>query len=268
MDKQECTISTSDTDNLIQTYQTPIKPSKINNANDEEEFLSMDVVLSPEYQVMRHPTADNTMFLDSESPIVVLDWDDTLLCTKQLKQQGISLKDPNQKIPPELQVQLEQLAIKIESLLNHIFSFTPNVHMVTCSTRERCEQTCQRFLPTIFPLLKKINCVSARDYATSIQLKNKNLWKQSTFEMIFSNFLNTNYSIQRSTRFICIGDNQLEHKGIRQMLQNNNNSISVCIKLDRWPSIERMIEQLQWIQNNFVYICRMKKNLYSLLPKQ
>lgn len=245
------------------TMTTPSTPAKTQSLESDKDHV-MNVLLSPEYEVMRKVSSDHSAFLEDNSPVVVLDWDDTLLCTKHIRRCGVQM-DTNSSgmdIFDSLKPALAKLSVAVINLLTTSLTITPNVHLVTCSTKERCEQTCKRFLPDVLPLLKRINCVSARDAATSEEDRNR--WKQHTFQSLFEGFVKQNVT----ARFICIGDNRMEHNAIRYLLEENSpSSVSVCIKLDKWPTVERMVEQLDWITANFAYLTRMKKNLYSLLPR-
>jgi hypothetical protein len=186
--------------------------------------------------------------------ILILDWDDTLFCTSYLKKKYNNL---HTDILPTDNDLISKLENEIVTILKYAMRESMEIYIITNSKQNWCESLCERFYPTLFPLLKNISIISARSHA------NRQEWKRNTFDSVFSKRLDE--CAHLTCQIICIGDSPAEHLACKYICRNRKKVLNVCIKLKKNPEIDCMLAQLEWIKNNFQSICSLKTNVYSKL---
>jgi hypothetical protein len=91
---------------------------------------------------------------------IIFDWDDTLLCSSWLAQNGLKLDVP-EVVPPEARAQLNLLAESTVQLLERAMQFG-EVVIVTNAETGWVELSAKKFMPSVLPLLSKLRIISAR----------------------------------------------------------------------------------------------------------
>eukprot|EP00913_Durusdinium_trenchii_P015699 g14753.t2 len=111
---------------------------------------------------------DSPVSLDSADALVFFDWDDTLLPTSWISQQGWLNADGNLVDRPdeiilsrEQQVLLQELEVKVEHTLLMAMRYG-RVVIVTNAADGWVEMSCAAFMPGLRPLLDDIDIISAR----------------------------------------------------------------------------------------------------------
>jgi len=106
--------------------------AKMEDASDLDDLISVKENLPP-------PTRT----------VIFLDWDDTLLCSSVLSNQGIKL-DSDLESAAELVAQLEELSYSVISVLTVAMSHGA-VYIVTNGETGWVQLSAQKFLPTLYP---------------------------------------------------------------------------------------------------------------------
>jgi len=210
---------------------------------DSTELLE-DVVLMKE----NYPLQTKT--------VIFLDWDDTLLCSSVLSNQGIKL-DSSMENATELVAQLEELSDYVISVLNVAMSFG-TVYIVTNGETGWVQLSCQKFLPNVFPLLEKLRVFSARSTFEALFPDSPMKWKFAAFQ----ESLNQEYSDSHYIRnILSFGDSHAEREAIRLVTRGLPNTRTKSIKFAERPTIEQLQRQLELVSNCFQYISNHEEDL-------
>jgi hypothetical protein len=118
------------------------------------------------------------LLLEQQQPLLVFDWDDTLLPTSFLAAQGLRVDGP---LPGrELQRQLDELSESIRETMLEAQRHG-NVILVTNAERGWIELTVRRFLPRLAGLVLGLRQVSARSAFEPQGVKAPVEWKERAF---------------------------------------------------------------------------------------
>jgi hypothetical protein len=107
--------------------------------------------------------------------VLVFDWDDTLLCSSWLAQNGLRLDFP-EVIPAATMRQLEGLASSVVALLRRALTFG-KVMIITNAETGWVELSAKRFMPEVLPLLPELDVFSARSNFESLSPDSPSDWK-------------------------------------------------------------------------------------------
>ena len=189
---------------------------------------------------------------NEKNNLIIFDWDDTLLCTSVLSPYGYFDDDII------LSNQGKEKIKKLEENVKKILELSINkstTYIITNSEPGWVEYSCKRFLPLVYPLLSKLNIISARGLFEKIFPNNSRMWKIETFNNIFHNF---NYLLP--TNIICIGDSFYEIEAGKNLGKKFNNCFVKTIKFKESPNIEELIIQINLVIEKFNYIFSAEKN--------
>ncbi|CAJ1332175.1 unnamed protein product, partial [Effrenium voratum] len=116
--------------------------------------------------------SESPVSLDTTEALLLFDWDDTLLPTSWIHEQGW-LNEEGDLVSPadeiilnrQQQVLLQELEVKVEQTLLTAMGYG-RVVIVTNAMEGWVETSCAAFLPGLRPLLDELDIVSARAFAT------------------------------------------------------------------------------------------------------
>jgi hypothetical protein len=91
---------------------------------------------------------------------VIFDYDDTLLCSSWLAQNGLRLDAPA-VVPPEAVAQLEILQDSVITLIETAIRAGVCI-IITNAETGWVELSCRKFMPRVLPYLSKVKVLSAR----------------------------------------------------------------------------------------------------------
>ena len=147
---------------------------------------------------------------------------------------------------------------KLEENVKKILELSINkstTYIITNSEPGWVEYSCKRFLPLVYPLLSKLNIISARGLFEKIFPNNSRMWKIETFNTIYHSF---NYLLP--TNIICIGDSFIEIEACKNLGKKFNNCFVKTIKFKECPNIEELSMQIFLVIDKFSYIFDAEKN--------
>lgn len=107
--------------------------------------------------------------------VLVFDWDDTLLCSSWLAQNGYRLDYP-EVIPAATMKQLETLQASVVSLLARARTYG-KVMIITNAETGWVELSAKRFMPDVLPALADVEVFSARSNFESLAPESPSEWK-------------------------------------------------------------------------------------------
>ena len=184
--------------------------------------------------------------------LIIFDWDDTLLCTSELLPYGYF--DNTIELTVQGKEKMKKLEEKVKKILE-ISIIKGYTYIITNSEPGWVQYSCQKFLPSVYPLFNKLNIISARGLFESLFPNNSRMWKIETF-----NNIHNNYDQQLPTNIICVGDSFSEIEAGKLLASKFNNCYVKTIKFKECPNIEELTLQITLVLEKFDYIFSAPKN--------
>jgi len=188
--------------------------------------------------------------------VIFLDWDDTLLCSSVLSQQGIKLNSSLEN-HSELVAQLDELSDYMINVLNTAQQYG-EVQIITNGETGWVEMSAQKFTPRVVPLLEKVKVVSARSTFEKQHPDSPMKWKFHAFEQSLLKFY-TGPACCRNV--ISFGDSHAEREAIQAVTNGLPFTTTKSIKFAERPSIEQLKCQLELAGHSFDYIVNHDQKL-------
>ncbi|KAG7384373.1 hypothetical protein PHYPSEUDO_002634 [Phytophthora pseudosyringae] len=187
------------------------------------------------------------------APLIILDWDDTILPNTHLAKLGFSSEDETFEVPEECVPTLEELAKEAENFLNACLKTGPCC-IVTNGLTGWVERSCQRFLPNAVPLLAHMTIVSARSNFESVYPDRPIEWKIAAYRDLLAKrgFMQEPpaeeprgvYVQREPQQVIALGDSQVDRCAIQYVARRTPNTQLKSIKLLDNPSMTQLQKQL------------------------
>jgi hypothetical protein len=186
-----------------------------------------------------------------EDTLFIFDWDDTVLPSTWVQQQGLRLDSSSQLN----QWQREQLAevanTAAETLL--IAKQHGTVVLVTNAERGWIELSCNKFMPTLGPLLENVKAVSARTTYEGPECPSASDWKKRAFEREIQRFYGQDGcgdSI-RPKNVLSLGDSLHEREALLRATSSLPNCRSKSLKFVERPDIAQICKQHSLVTSCF-----------------
>lgn len=187
--------------------------------------------------------------------IIILDWDDTLLCTSRLikpyEEINKNILDSLNEKEKDIHNKTEQ---KVYNLLSKCIS-QGDTFIITNAEPGWVEYTSNIFYPSICELLTSIKIISARGEYESYYPGNVRMWKIAAFNNIVKH-----YDSEVVTNIMCIGDSFLEIEAGKNLGKYFVYNVVKTVKFNASPKLEDLNLQLGLVIENFDYIVRTPKN--------
>jgi hypothetical protein len=213
--------------------------SKMEDASDLEDLVSMKENVPP-----------------ATRTVIFLDWDDTLLCSSVLANQGIKL-DSDLESAAELVSQLEELSDSVIGVLTVAMAHG-TVYIVTNGETGWVQLSAQKFLPSVVPFLDKLRVLSARSTFEPLYPDSPMKWKFHAFQDSLTREYGDNHCIRNVLSF---GDSHAEREAIRAVTRGHPNTRTKSIKFAERPTIEQLQRQLELVSDCFAYITSHEADL-------
>ncbi|CAJ1374952.1 unnamed protein product [Effrenium voratum] len=205
--------------------------------------------------------SESPVSLDTTEALLLFDWDDTLLPTSWIHEQGW-LNEEGDLVSPadeiilnrQQQVLLQELEVKVEQTLLTAMGYG-RVVIVTNAMEGWVETSCAAFLPGLRPLLDELDIVSARAFATpsgrtrtsissrfeeGVGIDGPAEWKRRAFAEIMEAAFAEGGS---RPNVLSIGDSVYEQDAIKAATKCMPNCSSKSLKLLESPDIQQLIEE-------------------------
>lgn len=186
---------------------------------------------------------------DAEAPqfgtdetLLILDWDDTLLPTTWIEAQGLRLGSGSAPILPEHRAYLDLMAETAAVTLRLAKSFG-TVVVVTNAEQGWIEQSCQKFMPTLWDTLEDVKILSARSQFERQGVAQPSVWKLLAFRGEIDLFHAGVEGATPQRNIISIGDSLHEREALIRVTDRIPNSWAKALKLMEKPSAEEFLKE-------------------------
>ncbi|CAI2371739.1 unnamed protein product [Moneuplotes crassus] len=173
----------------------------------------------------------------SHQSIIILDWDDTLLCTSYLTPKDSNIFSLG--LLEDTKINLEKLEGKVYKILDTCIN-KAQVYIITNAKQGWVEFSCKTYIPKVEPLLDKVTIISARSRYEKKFPQGVNEWKMHAF-------LDTKAKLEKGavTNIICIGDSQTEIEAGHKLYDEFPFARIKTIKLKPNPTLKDLNKELK-----------------------
>jgi hypothetical protein len=198
-----------------------------------------------------------------EEGILILDWDDTLLCTTYITNNNLHNVSDN-VLEYYHQTQMMNCCDKIIELLELAQHEKLSTYIVTNATSKWIYFSISKFYPQLISsnIFLQVHIISARDRYETIYPTHVIGWKYFTIRDILAKTrMNNGFCINN---VISLGDSQFEHDAVRSLRNEPlySNAQLKTIKFINFPSeIDHLYEQLNYVVDNLSYIAQKSNNI-------
>jgi hypothetical protein len=166
--------------------------------------------------------------------LIIFDWDDTLLPTTWIKQEGLLAATPTL----EQAAQLQQLAERIITTLSAAKQ-RGKVVIITNALQGWVEQSCSLFMPSLLQYLQDVDVISAR---SSFEFEAEHTeWKCMAFAEQVTAFYERSVTQRRNV--ISLGDALYEQRALTAVTQCVPNCYAKSLKFLERPQVEQLIDE-------------------------
>jgi hypothetical protein len=181
--------------------------------------------------------------------VIFFDWDDTLLPSSFLSEQGLRL-DSDPELLVDLRQQLEELEACVVGVLGLAMQYG-DVHVVTNAETGWVQLSAQKFLPGVVSLLSKIKVLSARSTYEPMYPDSPLKWKFCAFQHKLKDLM---AKTAVGKNIISFGDSHVEREAVRAVTRGLLNTTTKSVKFAERPSLEQLRRQIELVTNCFHYI--------------
>jgi len=178
--------------------------------------------------------------LRSIETLIIFDWDDTLLPSTWIQQQGLRLTEDS--VPTEQQrVQLKELSLRVARTLRAA-KRQGRVVLVTNAERGWVELSCRKFCPWLFPALEGLKILSARSEYEIQGITSPFEWKYLAFENEITTW-SARISPCSATNVVSVGDAGHERQALLRAAKGLPNCRAKSVKLVERPGVPQLLNQ-------------------------
>lgn len=193
-----------------------------------------------------------------EDTILIFDWDDTVLPSTWIQEQGLRLDDDSVLTDGQL-AQLNTMAQYATNTLQVAMRFG-KVVLVTNAERGWIELSCQKFMPSLCPLLESVKILSARSTYEQQGIASPFEWKYLAFESEITEFY-TVLGSDHCKNVISFGDSAHEREALIRVTERISNCCTKSLKFVERPEIEQLLKEHELISGCFRHIVNHHGNL-------
>eukprot|EP00931_Biecheleriopsis_adriatica_P075718 TRINITY_DN49516_c0_g1_i1.p1 TRINITY_DN49516_c0_g1~~TRINITY_DN49516_c0_g1_i1.p1 ORF type:complete len:271 (-),score=56.54 TRINITY_DN49516_c0_g1_i1:21-833(-) len=188
--------------------------------------------------------------------LILLDWDDTLLPHTWLQEQSMPVCGPGK---PSLaqQAELQKVADSVARTLQQVQALGQTV-LITNAEPGWVDLSCNRFLPTVLPLLADMKVISARAAFEHRFPGSPAKWKLMAFEDEVDAFCAE--PGQDLRHVISIGDSMHEHTALREATQGKT-CFAKSVKFLNRPSLKMLTDQHEALYHCLSDVVSQEDNL-------
>jgi len=195
----------------------------------------------------------------TEDTILIFDWDDTVLPSTWIQEQGLRLDDDC--IPTDGQLSQLNTMAQFAMTTLQVAKRHGKVVLVTNAERGWIELSCQKFMPLLYPLLENVKILSARSTYEQQGIASPFEWKYLAFESEITEFYNLLASDHRKKNVISFGDSAHEREALIRVTERMPNCCTKSLKFVERPELDQLLKEHELISGCFRHIVNYDGNL-------
>lgn len=186
----------------------------------------------------RSPRRGTHCAVNAATTLIIFDWDDTLLPSTWLQEQGLKL-DSQEGPSKEQTVQLgraARLAARTLRLAKHL----GKVIIVTNAEKGWVELSCKKFMPRVLPVLEGVKVRSARSSFEPLGVSSPIQWKSLAFNEELEGFSG---GASRRANILSLGDSLAERAALLHATEKLTTCWGKSVKFLERPQLELFLRQ-------------------------
>jgi len=193
--------------------------------------------------------------------LFIFDWDDTVLPSTWVQQQGLRLDDKSVLSDWQRSELAKAAEVAVETL--RLAKQHGTVVLVTNAERGWIELSCTKFVPALLPTIENVKIVSARTSYEGPTCPNPLDWKVRAFETEIGNACGVSTLKDPSKRknIFSLGDSVHEREALLRATTELPSCRSKSIKFVERPDIGQICKQHALIANHFEQIVHLDDDL-------
>jgi hypothetical protein len=193
-----------------------------------------------------------------EDTILIFDWDDTVLPSTWVQEQGLGLGDES-VVTPEQQAILATMSEYAAQTLNAAKRHG-KVVLVTNAEHGWIELSCKKFMPDLMPALEDVKRLSARSTYEHQGVISPFQWKYYAFDSEIKSFFKEFAPDQRKN-VISFGDSAHEREALIRVTESMEGCCTKSLKFVERPEVEQLMKEHELISGCFKYVVNHVGNL-------
>lgn len=193
-----------------------------------------------------------------EDTILIFDWDDTVLPSTWISEQGLTLCEDSVPTATHMAL-LDKVAERAAQTLA-VAKRYGKVVLVTNAERGWIELSCQKFLPSLYQSLADVKIFSARSTYEHKGVASPFEWKYLAFESEIRGFYES-FTSDRRKNVISFGDSAHEREALIRVTERMQNVHTKSLKFVERPEVEQLLKEHELITGCFRYIVHHDGNL-------
>lgn len=198
------------------------------------------------------------------NPLIIFDWDDTLLPSTYIHENGLRLES---EVPPNFYAAISPIEKEVTSLLQTAKQHG-DVCIITNAETGWVELSCKKFMPNVWTVVRDISVCSARSSYEHLHPSSPISWKTEAFSKAISvhlTNLGSNSPRESKLSIISVGDSLSERQALSKSARNYENVYAKSIKFNDKPTIEELQYQMHVIFDCFSWLTNHPGNLDLML---
>jgi len=193
--------------------------------------------------------------------LFIFDWDDTVLSSSWLQKEGLRLDRSSEVSLVQGKVLAELASVAGKTL--HAAKQHGTVVLVTNAERGWIELSCQKFMPTLYPLLENVKMVSARTSYEGCTSASPLDWKLRAFDVEINRHFSSEVAndVMKRKNVLSLGDSVHEREAMLRATAALPNCRSKSLKFVERPDISQICKQHELIFGSFERIVHYDGNL-------
>lgn len=193
-----------------------------------------------------------------EETILIFDWDDTVLPSTWIQEQGLRLDDGS--VVTEEQRRIFDKGAETANNLIAMAKKYGTVVLVTNAETGWIELSCQKFLPALYPQLEGVRMVSARSSYEPQGITSPFEWKFYAFGNEINSFYSS-FGPNCRRNVISFGDSAHERQALIRVAQDLPNCRTKSLKFMERPDVEQLKREHELVTGCFNDVVNHDGNL-------
>ena len=181
-------------------------------------------------------------------PLIILDWDDTLLPSSWLSREGQRLD--GEQVPVSVLSRLSTYESEAITLLETVLRVAHRVIIITNAEDGWVQRSSERYTPRLAAFLRHLHVISARSRFESSAPGNPLHWKMNAFAEVVDEYVR--FSGSTATVF-SVGDSMIERDAVH-LAASRHSLIIKSIKLEEKPNPEYLAEELRVLHESIDHL--------------
>jgi len=239
---------------------SPPPPSSLRASEDAESGSSTELGSDDSGSEYSDDGCDSNLpaTFSVEDTILIFDWDDTVLPSTWIQEQGLCL-DEDSVATEEQEAQLQIMAGYAMQTLR-VAKRHGKVVLVTNAESGWIELSCQKFMPSLYPSLENVKILSARSCYEQQGVTSPFEWKYLAFESEINSFYDLFGDHQRKN-IISFGDSAHEREALIRVTESIPACRTKSLKFVERPEVEQLLKEHKLISGCFRHIVNHDGNL-------